>query len=154
MIFSNRGSMSTISSNNGANAVVWNVNSTRSTTTDDLLAYSINLGTPIFDSNTNPSVDSLTGLVNHATATKFTVVTDFNGMVYDGTSANWGSSGTTQTAFAQGAIVGYGLRSTYLASDPTFFSAPTGLSGLYTKVRHDRVLSNQSTLSLEIVRLH
>ncbi len=127
--FSNHGSTSAISANGSTNAIVWNID-TKNSSSDDLLAYTISLGAPIYDSST-VSTDALTGGVTNATATKFSQASVFDGMVYVGTGAGFGAKGPSQTAFQQGAIVGYGLRSTYLTSISSLFGAPTILTGYY-----------------------
>src|SRR6202012_6087652 len=90
--------------------------------TDQLMAFAENLGTAIYSSNTNAS-DKLAGSAGGATGVKFTSPTVINGLVYAETGGNSGSS-----AFAEGTIAIYGLRSSYLASNSTLFSAPSNLT--------------------------
>jgi hypothetical protein len=120
--FGSRGTTSSISANGDSNAVVWNLNVAQAST-DDLLAYTTSLGTPIYDSQTNAARDQLTGGVTNATGVKFSLPTIYNGMAYVGTGGGSGTGG-----HIMGTLVGYGLLNSYLASDPSFFGAPTGLA--------------------------
>ncbi len=119
--FANHGSTSTISANGTSNAIVWNIDAQESTTSDDLRAFNISMGT-LYDSG---STGVLTNNTTNDTANKFSVPTVFNGMVYVGIGAKWGTSGV-----AQGAITGFGLQSSYLTTGG-LFGAPTGLTGTF-----------------------
>jgi hypothetical protein len=119
---SSHGSTAAISANGSSNAIVWNINPQRSDTSDDLLAYNINLGTAIYDSGADTLTDYPT---TTDTANKYSVVSVFNGMVYVGIGANWGTSGS-----AHGAIVGFGLNSSYINGG--LFNPPTAAGGYYT----------------------
>src|SRR5262249_28253606 len=75
-----QGAISTISANGTSNGVIWNIRP--GTGDNDLMAYSASsYTTAIFDSNTNSARDSL------GTATKFSVPTVENGLVYVGNSS-------------------------------------------------------------------
>jgi hypothetical protein len=125
--FANHGSTSAISANGSSNPIVWNIDAQKSTSNDDLLAFNLNGMSNLYTSGSGV----LTGNITNDTATKFSVPSVFNGMVYVGIGAGWGSSSSTQTAWAQGAIVGFGLQDSYLTSSSSYFSAPTALSGRY-----------------------
>jgi hypothetical protein len=120
--YGSRGTTSSISANGDNNAIVWNLNVAQ-TATDDLLAYTTSLGSPIYDSQTNSARDQLTAGVTNATGVKFSLPTIANGLVYAGTGGGSGTGG-----HILGTLVGYGLLSSYLASDPSFFGAPSGLA--------------------------
>jgi F5/8 type C domain len=93
----------TVSANGSTNGVIWGLSYAAS----DLQAFDAgNFTTPIYDSKTTAS-DAF------ATPVKFAVPTVANGMVY---FAN------------KGTFFGYGLRTSYLTSDPAYFSAPTKLT--------------------------
>ncbi len=141
--FVNHGSTAAISANGTANAIAWNIDSQESTANDDLLAFNINGMSNLYTSGSGV----LTNNITHDTATKFSVPSIFNGMVYVGIGAGWGSSSsTTQTAWAQGAIVGFGLQSSYLATSG-LFGAPTALSGTYTATYNGSFNSSGVALS-------
>ncbi|HEX3356170.1 MAG TPA: SdrD B-like domain-containing protein [Tepidisphaeraceae bacterium] len=102
--FSYPGPTFTISANGASNGIAWAMD----TTASDLIAYdAADITTPIYTSD-------MVQADSYSHGVKFTVPTVANGMVYLG-------NGTSS-------LVGYGLRSSYLSSDPDFFSAPTGLS--------------------------
>ena len=131
-----------MSANANINGVAWALNPGSS----DLLAYNASsFASPIYDSNTVSS-DSLGGTIH------FHVPTEAQGMVYAGSRG--------------GGLGFYGLKASFLNSDPTFFGVPTGLtstmvsatdahlnwtsnSTLATEFRVDRSLdgSNWTTLS-------
>ncbi|HMB94916.1 MAG TPA: hypothetical protein VKK61_02640, partial [Tepidisphaeraceae bacterium] len=122
---------SAISSNAGANGIVWNT-SILQTSTDALLAFNAASFTggatvsPIYSSQTNAARDQLTGGVTNATGTKFSEATVFNGMVYVGTG---GGSGTSGGGHQLGTIVGYGLLNSFLTTAGAHqFDAPTALT--------------------------
>ena len=118
--FANHGSTSAISANGSSNAIVWNINALESTANDALFAYNLGMGT-LYNSGSG----TLTANTTSDTANKFSVASVFNGMVYVGIGAAWGTSGV-----AQGAIAGFGLKSTYLAT-AGLFGAPTALTGTF-----------------------
>ena len=115
---STHSSTSAISSNAGANGIVWNM-SILQNSTDALMAFGaasfVGGATvaPIYSSNTNAARDQLNGGVAFATGTKFTVPTIFNGTVYIGTG---GGSGTSGGGHQLGTIVGYGLLNSFLTT--------------------------------------
>ena len=126
--FANHGSTSAISANGASNAIVWNIDAQKSTANDDLLAFNINGMSNLYTSGSGVLTDNIT----NDTATKFSVPSVFNGMVYVGIGAGWGSEGSSQTAWAQGAIVGFGLQDSYLTTaGQSYFGAPTALGGHY-----------------------
>ena len=116
----------TISANGTVDGIVWGMNVGNS----DLLAFAAtNITTPIYDSNTVPS-DQYTGGV------KFGVVTVANGGAY--------------LADTAGTVVGFGLRASYLASNPSFFSNPTNLTvNPVTPTDNELTWTSNSTLASE-----
>jgi hypothetical protein len=97
----------TISANGSSNGVAWGTHDS----SNDLVAFNAtNITTPIYDSNTN-SADTFTN------PEKFGVPTVANGMAYVTTTG--------------GAVVGFGLHSSYLTSNSAFFGAPTNLSASF-----------------------
>lgn len=121
-----RGGTAAISANGLADGIIWN-NLVSQSSTDSLVAYDAtgNGSSVIFSSNwtingdTSNTNDTLQNGVTNSTAVKFSIPTVSNGMVYDGTGGGSGTAG-----HILGTVVGYGLLSSYLASDPAFFSAP------------------------------
>jgi hypothetical protein len=95
-----------ISADGDSDGIAWALNPGGS----DLLAYNAaSFGAPIYDSNTTPG-DALGGSIH------FHVPTVANGMVYAGSRG--------------GGLGGYGLKLTYLDSNPAYFSAPAQLSAV------------------------
>jgi hypothetical protein len=130
--FGPRGTGAIISANGTSNPIVWNVNVNQNSA-DDLLAYNPSTLAPYYDSQTNPSRDSLTnggttpGTSNTgATGVKFSLPTVFDGMVYVGTGGGSGTGG-----HAEGTLVGYGLLPTFAATASNF-NAPTNLTATAT----------------------
>jgi len=112
-----------ISADGDSDGIAWAENPGGS----DLLAYNAaNFTTPIYDSNTN-SGDALGGTIH------FHVPTIANGMVYAGSRG--------------GGLGGYGLKLSYLTSNPSFFSAPTNLSAVWASAT-DAYLTWTSNSSL------
>jgi hypothetical protein len=120
-----RGATMSISANGTNNIILWGLNVDLASS-DSLMAFSENLGTPLYQSTT-VSGDSLPGTATGATGVKFTSPTVINGLVY---AAFGGSSGSG--AIAEGGIAIYGLRASYLASNSSLFSAPSNLTTLRT----------------------
>ncbi len=97
-----------ISADHAANGIAWATNFG----TSDLLAYDAgNVTTPIYESNTQ-TADKFASLV------KFVVPTVANGGVYLTTST--------------GSVLGFGIRKTYLPTNPAFFGAPGSLTATPT----------------------
>ncbi len=120
--YGREGATPAVSANGSGNGIVWDLSPVVSGTIDDLIAYdATNYTTPIYTSNQNSTRDSLVGSVSGATGVKFSVPTPVNGMVYTGTGGTSGSTGL-------GTIVAYGLLSSYLTSNSSFFGAPSALN--------------------------
>jgi hypothetical protein len=144
--FGNRGTTATITSNGLSNGILWNINGTASTS-DFLAAYDTS-GNLLFSTAWKISgaasnvTNSLTNGVTGATGVKFSIPTLFNGMAYAGTGGHSGSTGL-------GTVVGYGLLSSYLASNATLLSAPSNLTVLRTGAGVQLTWARHSTAETE-----
>ncbi len=146
--FGSRGTSTSISANGSSNAIVWTLKVSQSSS-DDLLAYPLSLGSAIYDSNTgitgNTTRDLLTGGVTNATGVKFSVPSVYNGFVYAGTGGGSGTGG-----HILGTLVGYGLLNSYLTSNSSFFGTPTNLSATNTTSTNVHLTwTSHSTLATE-----
>jgi hypothetical protein len=123
--FPRRGTTSSFSSNGAANGIVWNLN-VNHVSTDSLMAFNINLGAPIYSSQTNAG-DNLPGSVSGATGVKFAVPTIANGIVYAGTGGGSSASSAVET----GSIAIYGLKTPTLHQPTSFTAARTSNSSIH-----------------------
>ena len=129
-IVGTRGAGMAISANGSSDGIVWGL--VGSSSTNSLVAYdaSTSSGTlqQIYSSDTNLARDSLTGGVAGATTEKFTVPIIANGMVYAGTGGKLSTANNATGSGGLGTLVSYGLLDSYLTSNASYFSAPSGLA--------------------------
>ncbi len=123
--FPRRGTTSSFSSSGTANGIVWNLN-VNHVSTDSLMAFNINLGAPIYSSQTNAG-DNLPGGVSGATGVKFSLPTIANGIVYAGT----GGGSASSTAVETGSVAIYGLKTPTLHQPTSFTAARTSNSSIH-----------------------